>query len=142
MLFAEILVIFAIETAHLLIIVKSLLRYIIPVVLAVITLICGVGDADTYVSDNHPSETFATEIATCYIDVTPDANMYLSHQVPSSQVLRLKKNNSNKYFLGLVKACKIPSTGIGNFVQRKSLIIHSSFIKPAHKLICLGKLVI
>gem|GEM_PF-1336959 len=141
MLLAVFLTIFAEDTANLLTIVKSLLRYIALVVLAAVTLTCGIEDTHPCSSSN-PHESLSTEISTCYIDVTHDANLCLSHQVPSSQVLRLKKNTSNKHFFGFVKVSKKPNTNFGNFIQRESLIIHAPFIKPAHKLIRLGKLVI
>lgn len=40
------------------------------------------------------------------------------------------------------KSGKIVNAGLRYFIQRKSIIIHSSLIEPSHKLLYLGKLII
>ena len=49
---------------------------------------------------------------------------------------------SHRNSVEFAKSGKVFNAGIRYFIQKKTLIIHSSMLDPAFRLICLGKLII
>ena len=49
---------------------------------------------------------------------------------------------SHRSSIEFTKSGKVFNAGIRYFIQKKTVIIHSSMLEPAFRLICLGKLII
>ena len=105
------------------------------------------------VDDAEPlcEELSTAEVVSCYFETcSHDVDECLPHSTSQSNVNRQQKaaRRGNKSFkpykdsFEFVKVVKLTDTGTGNFIQKVSLIIHSSFINPAHRLYRLGKLII
>jgi hypothetical protein len=110
-----------------------------------------VTDTDTYNEAEALCEDHSTEVVSCYFE----SNLYgvdecLPHSTPQSSVSRSQKvaRKTHRPFktfkssFGFAKVIKLTTTGTGNFIQKQSLITHSSFINPDHRLYRLGKLII
>jgi hypothetical protein len=110
-----------------------------------------VTDMDTYNEAEALCENLSTEMVSCYFE----SNLYgvdecLPHSTPQSSVSRSQKvaRKTHRPFktfkssFGFAEVIKLTTTGTGNFIQKQSLIIHSSFINPDHRLYRLGKLII
>lgn len=111
----------------------------------------GVTDTETYNEAEALCGDLSTEMVSCYFE----SNLYgvdecLPHSTSQSSVNRQQKvaRKANKPFkpykdsFEFAKVVKLIDTGTGNFIQKQSLIIHSSFINPDHRLYRLGKLII
>jgi hypothetical protein len=126
--------------------VKVLLRYLIPVILAAIALVGHnySSDLSLMISSNDDCDT---ELASSYSTSLFESDVLVHPNLTSHQAFRLQTTNkrpSNTYknSLEFVKLGKRINTGVINLIQKKSLTSHSSFIKPYHRMICLGKLII
>lgn len=125
--------------------IKILFRFLIPIIIA-IAFINGTEKVETTFSDDYTSEL--TTIPTAYYSDLSESNFVLCHtplQSPNlirgQNTLTRKVYTHNNNFKHL-KADKIENIGIKKSATRKSLFVHFSFIKPFHRLISLGKLVI
>lgn len=129
---------------------KQLLLYLISFIQSAMAF-SGVTDTETYNEAEALCEDLSTEMVSCYFE----SNLYgvdecLPHSTPQSSVNRSQKvaRKTHRPFktfknsFGFTKVVKLTNTGTGNFIQKQSLIIHSSFINPDHRLYRLGKLII
>ena len=124
---------------------RNLLKYMLLIMVAAVF-----GHAD--LSACSEPETTAAEMAV--YAVTSDANisaadseLCLPRQVSFSSGIRVQStarrtNCAQRNNLEFAKSGKIINAGQQYFIQRKSIIVHSSLIEPAHKLLYLGKLII
>lgn len=76
-----------------------------------------------------------------------DAEICFSRTFSCSSGIRLQANGkrccqSYRFNFDCLKAGKIPYAGILNYHQYQSLFLDAYFIKPVHKLISFGKLII
>ena len=125
---------------------KKLLSFIIPIIIAV-TFINGKEEVKSTNLDD-----YATDLTTkncTYLDdcFVYDLDIYLPRQTSTPSVLRLQNqtkrtNISHNNHFKTIKAGKFDDSCLRKIYQQKSHIVHFSFIKPFHKLISLGKLVI
>ena len=129
---------------------KKLLLYLISFLMSAMAF-SSVMDMDTYNEAEALCEDISTEMVSCYFE----SNLYgvdecLPHSTPQSSVSRSQKVarkthrpfKTYKSSFGFTKVIKLTTTVTGNFIQKQSLIIHSSFINPDHRLYRLGKLII
>lgn len=125
---------------------KKLLSFIIPIIIAV-AFINGKEEVKSTIINDYTSD-LTTENNT-YLDdcVVYDFDIYLPRQTSIPNVLRLQNqtkrtNISHNNHFKTIKAGKFDYSYLRHFSKRKSLIVHYSFIKPFHRLISLGKLII
>ena len=125
---------------------SNLLKYLIPIIIA-IAFIDGVDKSDSVVLTDSVQDV-STEVEAFYSDYSSsDLDIYIPRRVSSTNVLRLQNtpkraNTTHRQNFKFMKAGKVVSIETSNFIQKKSQIIHSSFTKPVHRLISIGKLVI
>lgn len=125
---------------------KRLLKYLFPVIAAVafwnfteipVSRVAEGTDAAMSLID-----------ATCQTSVSePQAELCLPYKVSFANSCRVQVSarrtfGSSRTNIGFMKSGRIVNAGIRYFVQKKSIIIHSSLIEPGHRLLCLGKLII
>ncbi len=125
---------------------KKLLSFIIPIIIAV-TFINGKEEVKSTNLDD-----YATDLTTkncTYLDdcFVYDLDIYLPRQTSTPSVLRLQNqtkrtNISHNNHFKTIKAGKFDDSYLRKIYQQKSHIVHFSFIKPFHKLISLGKLIV
>lgn len=126
--------------------VKKLLSFIIPIIIA-IAFINGIEQVESTIIDDYTVDLTTENNA--YLDDCSvyDFDLYIPRQTSTTSVLRLQNHTKrtnispNNHFK-TIKAGKIEITGSKYISQQKSSIVHSSFTKPFHRLISLGKLVI
>ena len=130
------------------IIVKNLLRHFIPVVLVAIAFIIGSGNRTDSVALECIANTLTTETECCNLESpVSQLDLLFPRQISGTNIPRLQNatkrtSNTHRNNLEFVKAGKVINAGIISSIQKESLNIHISFIKPACRLISLGKLII
>lgn len=129
--------------------VKSTLRYIIPIILVALAAIGGSDRADSTVLGSEVGvSTIFSEVETHYFDASAShLDPHLPRQISSANVFRLQnaakrtagvqRNN-----FGFVKAGKVVNAGVRNVAHKESLNLQHFLVKPAYRLISLGKLII
>ena len=107
----------------------------------------GANVLDTLVTEN-AEECQPTVVTSCFLDsslygVDECLPQLTTHSSACRQQPGTKKGKKPYRFNSPhIRAVNVAHTGIYNFIQRKSLIVHSSFINPDSRLIRLGKLLI
>ena len=86
------------------------------------------------------AETQAAISASEYDFLIPRPTSFASAQRVQGSARRTGSFQRNN--LEFAKSGKVINAGLRYFIQRKSLIVHSSLIEPAHRLLYLGKLII
>lgn len=128
-------------------VVNKLLKYIIVLIL---TAICFTGGLDKLNSSDTKSLHSDVIIKnSSYVSDSwiSDISLYLPEQTSSINIVRIpntpqRTHSIQKNPFESIKVNKLTSIGIRNFINKKSLIIYSAFIKPTHRLVCLGKFLI
>lgn len=126
---------------------KDLLRCLLTVILLSIASISG-SESALLGPTEESNETAAIDIATHYISsASSDAVPCLPRQTSYASAPRLQHSfrrgsNIQKCNFEFVKAGKALNTGIINYIQREYFHSKSLFVKPANRLISLGKLII
>lgn len=127
---------------------ERILKYLIPVFLLAIALI---GDAEEpgLANTGGPAYVSSLQSADSYLDSSAScSDIYLPRIVSGASVLHVQgataKRTCNSYRnnIEFVRLGKIVNTGIRNQIQKETLNILYPFTEPAHRLICLGKLII
>ena len=127
--------------------VKKLLKYIVPLLLTVVAIVgCG-ENSHSAVKDNRVNLLQQEQVTDSLDSYTLCSVLSLQHQISCSNIVHLqgtarRTNYVQKINFEFTKACKCINTGISNFAQNESTTIHSTFIRPAQRLIRLGKLLI
>ena len=93
--------------------------------------------ADTPVSES----VIYTKISASDSELCPPRQVSLTNTVRVQSTAR-RTNGVQRNNIEFTKAGKVINTGQRYFIQKKSIITHSSLIEPAHKLLYLGKLII
>lgn len=127
--------------------VNKLLTYLFLVILAGITFICGANVSDSTETKSLDSNVIIESASYISDSCVSDAHLYLSKQTSGTNVFRVpskfqRTNTLHKNPFEFIKVSKLISTGIRNFIDKKTLIVYSTFIKPAHRLVSLGKFLI
>ena len=98
-----------------------------------------------------PEEISATQAiseAVCdNIISSSESELCLPRQVSYASPIRVhntarRTTGYSRANVEFAKSGKIINAGLRYFIQRTSILIHSSLIEPSHKLLCLGKLII
>lgn len=123
---------------------KNLFRFLILIIIAV-AFFNGNYNSDSLVTET-TCDDLTSELNYDYPDFSP-LNLDLYIQIPSTNSLRQSSNtkrlnSSQKHYLKLLKLYKSRDLVTPNLFLQKSSIVHSTFIKPFHRMISLGKLVI
>lgn len=126
---------------------KKLLRHLIPIILVAITFMGGTDESGSQATKNPAGNAIAGTASYASDSWVSDVYLYLTQQTPGANMFRVpgtsqRTKTAHKNPFEFIKAGKIIQTGICNFIHKESLTVHSSFIKPAHRLISLGKLII
>lgn len=126
--------------------VEKLLRYLIPIILMTIAVTGYTNKADS-LSHNRLTTASNIEIMTYDFYSASESDFFVQPHQTTSPAFRpqntaKRTNNAPKHTPEFVKLGKIINTAVINLNQKKSLTTHSSFIKPYHRMICLGKLII
>ena len=93
--------------------------------------------ADTHVNES----VIYTTISASDSELCPPRQVSLTNTVRVQSTAR-RTNGVQRNNIEFTKAGKVINTGQRYFIQKKSIITHSSLIEPAHKLLYLGKLII
>ena len=123
---------------------KNLFRFLILIIIAV-AFFNGNYNSDSLVTET-TCDDLTSELNYDYPDFSP-LNLDLYIQIPSTNTLRQSSNtkrlnSSQKHYLKLLKLYKSRDLVTPNFILQKFSIVHATFIKPFHRMISLGKLVI
>lgn len=127
--------------------VKRIAKYLTLLLAIVVTAIGYANDGENTVAERLPAEASA-EFSTTFIDsTTHNSDISLSRQISSPSVLHLqgaakRTSNAHKNNFEFIAAGKAINVCIENHIFKKSSTINTSFTKPEHKLIRLGKLII
>ena len=125
---------------------KRWLKYLLPLMVAVAFWNCKDNVLSTV-----PEETFATQ-AICEsvcdnIISSSESELCLPRQASYASQTRVQTTARRtagccRVNVEFAKSGKVINAGLRYFIQTKSILIHSSLIEPAHKLLYLGKLII
>ena len=126
---------------------KNLLKYLLLSLVALALHMGAKADSSALedVIDCKQASGYTTSLNVCI--TTPKADICIPRQVSTVTVPRLQ-SNSNRHETGhrqnyeVVKSGKTINSCLRYCVQKKSLIIHSSLMEPANKLVSLCRLII
>ncbi len=127
---------------------NHLLRYLFAVILAAIAFAGNAKVSDLAGIEPQDVSTLSDNEERCIIEATaPQFDFYASRHVFGEEVLRpqgstTKPNTSLRGSFDFIKAGKVLNVGIINLNLKQSVNIRYSFIKPAHRLFSLGRLII
>ena len=125
---------------------RSWLKYLLPLVVAV-----AFWNGKDNLLSTVPEEIISTQTicdAVCdNVISTSESELCLPRQVSytSSSRVQTTARRTTGYSrdnVEFTKSGKIINAGLRYFIQTKSILIHSSLVEPAHKLLYLGKLII
>lgn len=125
---------------------KKLLKYLFPLVLALTFWSCA-ENSRSMVSEG-PVTPAALNDASRQANISAsDSQLCLPRQVTYANTQTVqgtarRTNSINRNNIEFMKSGKVLNAGLIYFIQRKSIIIHSSLIEPANKLLYLGQLII
>lgn len=127
---------------------KHLLRYLIPIIFAAVTLTVFAKMSDSSLSSENQTTLLTSEIDyqhidpyTHYFDIDFQCR-FLGARTNRLHSARKRTSNTNKANFDFIKDSNAPNAGINNFIPKNSSNIHVSFTKPIHRLIRFGKLII
>ena len=125
---------------------KKLLKYLLPLI--AITVFCNCADRSASVvpEDQAADLLIGYDMRDSGISAT-DAEICLPRQVSFGNTSRLQSaprrtTGTHRNNVEFARSGKIVNADLRYFIQRKSIIIHSPLVEPAHKLLYLGKLII
>ena len=125
---------------------KRWLKYLLPLMVVVIFWNCK--DNLTPKVPDVVAESHSICEAICDTVIsTSESELCLPRQISyanQSQVQTSARRTAGNSRINVefAKSGKVVNSGIRYFIQRKSIIIHSSLVEPANKLLYLGKLII
>lgn len=126
---------------------NHILRYLIPILFSAVAFVCGAETVD-YTDTNADYQQQALPLSSEALDSSAsDLEFYLPTQIlganafrPQPTAKRTSSTQKNNY--EFVKYGKVISIANRHFCQSKPLNALSSRIKPVHRLVCLGRLII
>ena len=125
---------------------KKLLKYLLPLIAITVFCNCAERSASVVPEDQAADLLIGYDMRDSGISAT-DAEICLPRQVSFGNTSRVQSaprrtTGTHRNNIEFAKSGKIVNADLRYFIQRKSIIIHSSLVEPAHKLLCLGKLII
>ncbi len=124
---------------------KTLLKYLLSVVAVLVFWNC-VGASPDVAED--PSSSMSFEEAACQTDISESqSELCLPRQASFANSQRVqtsarRTSGAGRSNIEFTKSGKVINADIRYFIQNKSVIVHSSLMEPAHRLLCLGRLII
>ncbi len=100
-----------------------------------------VAETDTGTDIPASESVIYTKISASDSELCPPRQVSLTNTVRVQSTAR-RTNGVQRNNIEFTKAGKVINTGQRYFIQKKSIITHSSLMEPAHKLLYLGKLII
>ena len=125
---------------------KTILKYLFLTIVAVMFWNCAGKSVPSVSEDDHMS--MSINAASCQANVsTPDSHLCLPRQVSYSNVQRVqsstrRSNSVHRSSFEFIKSGKEIHAGLRYLIQKKSLLVHSSLIEPANRLLYLSRLII
>ena len=124
----------------------KLFKYLLPVLAAVVFWNCAENPANP-VSDESVADISLIEVACQSSLSSTDHEFCPPRQVSFANAQRVQNaprrtSGVQRSNLEFTKSGKVINAVLRYFIQRKSVIIHSSLIEPSHRLLCLCKLII
>ena len=122
------------------------LKYLLPLMVAVAFWNCKDNLLSTVPEEVHATQAICDAVCDNIIS-TSESELCLPRQVSytSSSRVQTTARRTTGYSrdnIEFTKSGKIINAGLRYFIQTKSILIHSSLVEPAHKLLYLGKLII
>lgn len=128
-------------------VVKKIAKYLTLLLLVVIAALGYAYDRESSGAETLPAQA-STELTTTFIDSSVhNGNIAVSHHTSTPHTIQLqgatkRSSNAHKNNFEFIAAGKAINTCIENHIFKKSSTINTSFTKPEHRLIRLGKLII
>ena len=128
-------------------VVKKITKYLTLLLFVAITAIGYANNSERSAVETLPVEA-STEFSTTFIDSTAHSgDISLSRHISTPSTVQLQSvakrtNNAHKHNFEFIAAGKAINACIENYIFKKSSTINTSFTKPEHRLIRLGKLII
>lgn len=125
---------------------KKLLKYLFPLVLALTFWSCA-ENSRSLISEDPVTPTALNDASRQANISASDSQLCLPRQVTYANTQTVqgtarRTNSVNRNNIEFMKSGKVLNAGLIYFIQRKSIIIHSSLIEPANRLLYLGHLII
>ena len=128
-------------------IVKKIAKYLTLLLLIVIATLSNANEAESATREMLLTEAL-TEFSTTSINAATDSgNIAATSYTVAPHTIQLtgtakRTNNAHKHNFEFIAAGKAINACIENYIFKKSSTINTSFTKPEHRLIRLGKLII
>lgn len=98
-------------------------------------------DKDTYIVFPAEESVFHTKISASDSELSPPHHVSITNSVQVQSTAR-RTNGIQRNKAEFTKCGKVINSSQRYFIQKKTIITHSSLIEPAQKLLYLGKLII
>ena len=128
-------------------IVKRIAKYLTLLLLVVIATLSNANEAESMATNGQPTEVVTAFSTTSITPTTDSGNISsISHSVAPHTIqltgTTKRTNNAHKHNFEFIATGKAINSSIENCIFKKSSTINTSFTKPEHRLIRLGKLII
>lgn len=125
---------------------KRLLKYLLPLMVAVVFWNCKDNQLSAVPEEVSASQSICEAVCDNIIS-SSESELCLPRQISYAnqsrgQTVARRTASCGRTSIEFAKSGKIFNAGLRYFIQRKSIIIHSSLIEPSVKLLCLGRLII
>lgn len=125
---------------------KRVLKYLLPVIAVLVFWNCMDAPVSAVTAEVHSAASFEDTAFHTYISES-ESELCLPRQVSFANSQRVqtavrRTAGAGRNNIEFTRSGKIINADVRYFVQRKSILIHSSLIEPAHRLLYLGKLII
>lgn len=125
---------------------RKWLKYLLPMIVMAVFWNCNDSLVSTVPEKASASQVFCEEVS-CSIISSSESELCLPRQISYASPLRVvnsarRTNSCSRVNFEFSKSGKVINASLRYFIQRKTIIIHSSLIEPSHKLLYLGKLII
>lgn len=123
------------------------LKYLFPAIVVCVVVSCNTDSFVSEVSDGDIRE-IAVDVLSCQTSVSEaESELCLPRQISVTNTVRVQSAARRTNFLQrnnleFARSGKVMNAGLTYLIQRKSIIIGSSLIEPAFRLLSLGKLII
>lgn len=125
---------------------KSLLKYLFPAIMVLLLWNCV--DAPVSAVEDEASDVMSLSDGTYRTAISElESELCLPRQISSSGSYRVQSTarrtvGESRSNIEFAKSGRVVNADVRYSVQRNSILIHSILIEPAHRLLCLGKLII
>lgn len=120
------------------------LKYLLPLIMALAFWNC-TDDSESTAAGKASEAIFLNE-PECHSDISePESKLFIPRKVSfahRTQGAVRRTSGAQRNSFEFVKSGRIINADIRYFVQKKSIIIHSSLTEPGNRLLCLGRLII